>query len=113
MRIALGARDFRADHTMTAIHFFGDFAVSCGFRKAGPAASGVELGIGLEQSLTTADASIESGRGGLFVLPGKWRLGGFLARNRELDGGEILSPFVVGLFDFVGHLSLRQAGAGS
>jgi hypothetical protein len=39
----------------------------------------------------------------MFVLTGKWCLGSFFSRYRELDGRQLLAPFVVGLFDFVCH----------
>jgi hypothetical protein len=103
VRIAFGAHDFGANHTVAAIHFFGDPTVSRGSGEAGPTASSVKLGVGLEQGLATADTSIKSGRRGLIVLASKWRLSGFLARYCELARCEISTPLVVGLFDFVGH----------
>src|ERR1700693_4766057 len=103
MRVALGAHDFGADHTVAAIDFFGDAALGEGFGKAGPAASGVEFGIGFEERLAAACASIDAGSGGGLVLAAEWRLGGFLARNRELNRGKLFSPFVFGLVYFLSH----------
>ena len=110
MCVAFGAHDFGADHTVTVIRFFRDPAVSRGFGKAGPAATGVKFGIGLEQGLATADTFIGSGGFGLIIFTGKWRFGGFFTSHRELGWGQFFSPFIFGLFDFFGHTRLHHGG---
>ncbi|MNE74298.1 hypothetical protein D3C80_1703690 [compost metagenome] len=63
---------------MAAVHVFGDGAGD-GLREAGPAAAGVELGVGREQLGIAANAVVAAVGPVLFVFAGVGALGGGVA----------------------------------
>lgn len=79
-----------------------------GKREAGPAAARVELGVGVEQLGTAADAVVTAVGPVAFVLAAEGPLGGRVTRDLVSRGLGALGlqqrlPFVFGFLDGVGH----------
>ena len=68
--------------------------------KAGPAAAGVELTVGIKQDLTAAHTMIISTVPALLVLTRERRFGASLPGDAELLRCKLLFPFLLGLVNF-------------
>ena len=86
VRVADVTQDFRAHHAMTAVDAFGHVRRIERLEIAGPAAAGVELGVGFKQRRVAADAGIGAG---FMVIPevaGERALGGRMAGHLKGQG---------------------------
>src|SRR3984957_3302864 len=95
-----------ADHAVSTVFVFFDFALICGFEKTWPSRARIELCRGVEQRLSAADAVIGPRVFCLPVLAGKSGLSPRLARHMILLRGELLFPlrlFLFHLFHFFCH----------
>src|SRR5258708_15558990 len=72
-------------------------------RKARPAAAGIELGVGLEQRLSTAGASVGAGPVLMLVFARERPFGRLLAQYRILHRRQFLAPLAFVLLHFAGH----------
>src|ERR1700685_222469 len=103
MRAAAAARHLRPLRPITPVYRVLDLAFILRGEEAGPSASRVELGLGIEQLIAAADTEINALVMEIPVLAGKCPFGAFLARDFVLLGGQELFPFLVGLDDLLGH----------
>ena len=90
--IAGAAFHFRTRHAIAAVRALGYAAGAYRRVKAGPASTGFELGVRVEQWRATADAVIDSS---FFVIPifsGESGLGAALAGDIELFGRKLRAP---------------------
>ena len=104
VRAALGADSFDTAHAVADVHTFFDGAVAGRFRKAGPAAAGVEFGVRAEQGRVAADAAVSAFGPVALVLAGKGTFRSGLARDRKGHrfgtlGGQQLAPLLIGFGD--------------
>jgi hypothetical protein len=76
MRIAARAFHFGADHAVAGITDFGHRAFADRRVEARPAATGIELGRGIEQWFIAADAVVDTVGFGVVVFAGERALGG-------------------------------------
>ncbi|MPN07573.1 hypothetical protein SDC9_154844 [bioreactor metagenome] len=120
MGSAVAAHSLGAYHAVAAVHDIGDGAGQ-GLVKAGPAAAGVKLGMGVEQLVAAADAVIAAIGPELLVFAGERPLGGSVARDLEGRGFGALVlqqglPFLVGFLDREAHdeqlISIEEAQSG-
>src|ERR1700722_11161209 len=92
-----------ADHAVSTVFVFFDFALICGFEKTWPSRARIELCRGVEQRLSAADAVIGPRVFCLPVLAGKIGLSPRLARHMILLRGELLFPLRLFLFHLFCH----------
>jgi hypothetical protein len=71
--------------------------------EAGPATASIELGIGFEQGLLTADTTINAIVISIDITARERGLGSGLASDKKLFFGQLLSPLRVGFNQFVRH----------
>jgi hypothetical protein len=74
-----------------------------GLPETGPARAGIKLGVGTEKLAAAAYTTVGSI---LLTIPVLARIGGFstfVAANLELLRGELLTPFLIRLGNFVTH----------
>src|ERR1039457_2301992 len=98
---AAGTGDLGAHHAVAAVFDLLDVLPVQGIGEAGPAASGVELGIGGEELEAAGGAEIDAGGAGFGVLSGEWPLGTLLAQDAVLLGSERTAPLFVRLANLV------------
>ena len=85
MGVADIAQHLGAHHAMAGVEFLA-YAFGRQRLETGPAATGIEFGVGCEQRRATADAAVYAGRGGISVSAAEGALGAFLPRDRILPG---------------------------
>lgn len=103
--IAAAARDFQARHSVAVVGFRPHGRFIRGLRETRPACPGFELVVRTEQGALTTDAMIRPV--GFLVIVGatERRFGSCLAGDVILFRGELLLPFILGLLNFIGHVS--------
>src|SRR5690606_4298232 len=94
------AQHFGADHAVRGVAFFAHPGRIDGFEIAGPAAAGIELGVGGEQGGAAAHAAVYAVGGGVPVTAGEGAFGAFLAHHGVFFGRELGAPFGVGFAYF-------------
>ena len=112
MRVAYVAQNFGAYHAMTAIDVLTDIGGIERLEVARPAATGVELGVGLEQRRAAADAGVDAVLVVVDVFAGARRFGCRVARHAVLHRREQLLPLGIGLDDFVHAETFGGDGVG-
>jgi hypothetical protein len=95
--IAFATGDCGAIHTERLITNLDDVLLGNRFPKAGPASSRVELGVGAKEGVVATDATEDSVIVEIPRAAGVGSLGRGLPSYRVGDGGELLTPFGVGL----------------
>jgi len=95
--IAFCAEHFRAFHAQVIIGFLENIAGNNRFEEAGPAATGVKLGIGAKQVSATADALIGAAVLTVMITTAKGAFCTVLACHLVLFGAQLLPPFCVAL----------------
>ena len=100
VRVTVATQQFNSTHTQAVVCplyniGFLEFRV-----KAGPAAAGVELAVGIKQDLAAAHTMIMSTVPALLVLTRERRFGASLPGDAELLSCKLLFPFLLGLVNF-------------
>src|SRR5579864_8114647 len=94
VRVALGASDCGPKHAEHGVpnlaHVFG----GNGSPEAGPAGSGIKLGVGAEKRIVAADAAINSFFVQVPILAGECHLGVGVAGDFESATGKLLAPLL-------------------
>ena len=96
MATAVRAQYFGANHAVTDVAAFDDFALRGHFRKAGPATAGIKLVIRLEQQLAARGAVILAGRLRIPVFPREGALRAGFAQDVILFRRQNFAPFFFG-----------------
>ena len=104
MRVAAGAARLGAGHAVAGIGVLGNVLTVGGGEETWPSGPRIELGIGAEQQIATADAVIGAVVVLVPVLPGKSALGTGATRYLVLLRSELLLPLGVRLLDLVDNL---------
>lgn len=94
---AIGAANFRADHAESRIAMFRHGVSLDWLEIAGPAATGIELGVGDEQRLIAGSAAVEAFFRAVPVGASKRALGAVFAQNPVLVRRQFLAPLRIGL----------------
>src|SRR5690606_11215843 len=102
--VAAGAEDFGAVHAVAVVFAGGDGVFADGGVVAGPAAAGVELGVGVEQGCVAAHAVVLARLTLEVIGAGKWPFGPLESANLILGVIQLGAPGVVRLDYFV-HIS--------
>src|SRR5687767_4544933 len=109
VRIAFGADHFGANHAVADIPHFNHRTAFKWRVEARPAATGIELGCGIEQRLVTAHTMVDAIGFGAVVLAGKRPFGAFEATNVVLLGVKHRSPLFEGFVQlFHGYTSATE-----
>ena len=103
MRIAYLTGHFGSNHAVAAVYVFFNIVGVQWCKVAGPAAAGIELGVGCEQSGSAANATVNAGLVVILILPGESTLGAFLAGNFEAGGREFFAPLGLCFNNFFNH----------
>jgi len=103
MGVAHIADDFSAHHAMRAVNYLTHIFGIDGLEVAGPAATGIELGIRLEQRRIAANAGVDAVFMVIPKAPGEGALGCRMTRHLVLLRGEHGAPFLIGFGNFVSH----------
>src|SRR3954454_17789827 len=106
MAVAFRAQHLGAHHAVADVALLVDMAVIRRPGKTRPAAAGIELGVGLEQRLAAAGASIGALAVLMLVFAGERTLGRLLAQYGILHRRQFLAPLGFALLDFVGRLGV-------
>ena len=101
VRIAFGASDLDTLHAMAEVIQLTDHRRTERLKIAGPAATGIVLGGGVEQRLATTDAVIDARHLAVVILPGKRPFGAAQAADVELFRRQRLTPGIQGFLDFI------------
>src|SRR3979409_413057 len=99
MAVALRAQHLGAEHARGHSALLVDMAVDGRSRKTRPAATGIELGVGLEQRLAAAGAGIGAVAVLVLIFAGERPLGRLLAQHRILPRRQLAAPIGFALLD--------------
>src|ERR1700733_14286646 len=100
MRFAARALDLGTPHSMSGGGLGGDVLRRGRLPEAGPASSGIELGLGTEQGRATTNALVRAGFMIIPVFAREGRLGSLPPRDLILFRRQFLLPIGIGLLYF-------------
>src|SRR5258708_7595258 len=103
MAVAFRTKHLGPDHAVARVALLVDVAFSRRLGKARPAAAGIELGVGFEQRLPAAGASVGAGALLMLIFSGERPLGRLLPQYRKLHRRQFLAPLRLALLDLAGH----------
>jgi hypothetical protein len=101
MRVADVAEHLYTDHAVAGVGFLADIVRLKRLEVTGPAAAGVELGVGRKQRRAATDTAVDAMLGGVPVSAGKRPFGPFSPCDREFFRGQFGAPLRVALDDFL------------
>ena len=107
MRITVLAGDFNSMHAVAAVFLLINAVSMQGIPKAGPATTGMKLGVRRKQRMTATDAMIDAICGVVGIFAGKGGFSAFFPTDLELFRAEFLPPVLVGIV-LSGHRNLRN-----
>src|SRR5690606_723041 len=99
MRVAHIAQYLGADHAVAGVGFFTHFGRVERLKVAGPAAAGVEFGVGRKQRGTATDTAIDAGCEGVPVAAGERAFGALASNDVIFFGRQERLPFLFGTGD--------------
>ncbi len=107
---AFGALDLNTLHAVGKILLLGDHLIAYRLKIAGPATTGVVLGVGVEQGLTTAGTVVNTRHLAVVILTAKRAFGATQATDMVLRLGKLFAPDIQGFIDLFhkGFLSSRK-----
>src|SRR5690606_24276908 len=97
-------------HAQRGVGLFADIGRIERLEVAGPAATGIELGVGGEQRGAAAHTTVNAMLAGVPIASGERALGAFLALDRVFFRRQFRTPLGVDLFNLVHVYTFRKTG---